>query len=152
MTSQTYHREIAAPLEVVFDLCRSVDFHLEAAKTIQAKAIGGQKTGLSEEGAVTVYSARFYGCRFQLTMEISDFHPPFEFRDSMTRGLFTHFSHHYLLTPIAEGCLLKDTFSFELPLRKISQFATYSLIQPALEKAQNTRLDAIRKKSEESYS
>ena len=152
MPTITYRREIKAPPEVVFDLCRSIDFHIEAAQAIRSRAEGGQRTGLSEEGSVTAYSAVFFGCRFKLTMAISDFNPPFEFRDSMTRGLFTHFSHHYQLTSTATGCLLTDTFAFEVPGGRLGKLFQKLLIQSALEKAQNTRLDAIKRKAEGIYS
>lgn len=148
MTTQTYQREITAPLEVVFDLCRSIDFHLQAARALRSRAECGQRTGLSEEGSVTVYSAVFYRCRFRLTMTAHDFRPPFEFRDTMTGGLFAHFSHHYQLTPTPAGCLLADTFSFQAPLGSLGKIMAQLLINAPLQRAQNTRLDAIQKEAE----
>ena len=148
MKSTLYRREIAAPVEVVFDLCRSIDFHLEAAKSIKARAVGGQTSGLAEEGTLTVYSAAFFGCRFRLAMEATGFREPFEFRDTMARGLFAHFSHHYRLTTTSEGCLLEDTFTYALPLGRLSDPLERLLLFSSLDAAQNTRLDAIKQRAE----
>ena len=148
MTSNLYQREIAAPIETVFDLCRSIDFHIEAAKAIKARAVGGQTSGLAEEGSITVYSAAFYGCRFKLAMEASHLRAPFEFQDKMVRGLFAHFSHHYILKSTTKGCLLEDTFSFALPLSPLGTLVERFFLFPSLDAAQNTRLDAIKRKAE----
>lgn len=66
----------------------------------------------------------------------------------MTKGLFSHFSHHYLLTPTATGCLLEDTFSFASPFGFFGTFIESFLLSPSLEAAQNARLDAIKEKAE----
>lgn len=152
MTKKVYHREIAASTERVFDLCRSIDFHLQAAQALRSRAEDGQRTGLSEEGSVTVYSAVFYHLRFKLTMRAHDFRPPYEFRDTMTRGLFTHFSHHYQLERTSDGCLLTDTFSFEAPFGFAGRLMSKLFLQRALAAAQNTRLDAIKLEAERSHS
>lgn len=137
---------------MVFDLCRSIDFHLEAATGIKARAVNGQTSGLAEEGTSTVYSAVFFGCRFRLTMKASNFRSPFEFQDSMNQGLLAHFSHHYLLTPTSKGCLLEDTFSFALPFGPLGAPFEKSLLYPSLNAAQNIRLDAIKHRAESFHS
>lgn len=149
MTSRTFSREIAAPVEVVFDLCRSIDFHIEAGRTINARADAGQTEGLAEEGSMTVYSAAYFGLRFRLAMTVSDMHPPYRFKDQMTRGLFRHFSHHYRLTERNEGCLLEDTFSLAFPLGQLGHWLGMRFISPALYRAQDARLNAIQRKAEE---
>lgn len=148
MFRKTYQREVRAEPEVVFDLCRSIDFHLQAAQSIQARAVAGQTTGLAGEGCETVYSARFFGFRFRLRMRVGGVDPPHEFRDEMVQGLFSHFSHHYRITASEGGCLLEDTFAFSLPLAPIGWPIERTLITPAIQRAQVERLDAIKREAE----
>lgn len=81
-------------------------------------------------------------------MEVHDYHQPCEFKDVMTRGLFAHFSHHYVVSATTSGCLLQDTFSFELPFGKVGEAFAHLLLARSLASAQHARLNAIKEEAE----
>lgn len=148
MPSLTFERQIEADAALVFDLCRSIDFHVEAAKGIGGRAVSGRTSGLAGLGDTTTWSARFYRLRFWMTTTITHFSAPLEFDDSMTRGLFHHFSHRYRITDNGNTCVLEDTFTFQSPMGWLGKMVDAIVLSPALIRAQNERLDAIKNKAE----
>ena len=68
--------EIAAPLERVFDLARSIDAHQESAVGTQERAIAGVTHGLIELGDEVTWEARHFGIRQTLKVRITGFERP----------------------------------------------------------------------------
>ena len=107
---------IFAPAARCFDLARSIEFHAASAGIIQGKAMAGRTAGLAALGDKTTWSARFFGIRFSLTTEITEFGWPYGFSDVMCAGLFTHFGHLYTFEPIsAMQTRMRDEFTFQSP-------------------------------------
>ena len=105
---------IFTPAERCFDLARSVDFHVVSASIIHGQATTGRVAGLSGLGDQTTWAARFFGLRFSITTEITDFERPYHFADAQCAGLFTHFGHIYTFQPIGPcQTLMTDQFSFQ---------------------------------------
>ena len=148
MPTLTFQRSISAPPETVFDLCRSVDFHVKAAKSIKARAVAHRTTGLAELNDRTTYSARFFGLRFRLTTRLTAMDAPHSFREELERGLFQEFSHHYTLQAIPQGTLLQDQFSFRAPFGPLGRIFETLILKRALVAAQHERLDAIQTEAE----
>ena len=108
--------EIMAPVERCFDLARSVDLHAASACLIHGKAVAGRKTGLAGPGEWTAWSARFFGVRFTLSTQITNFEPPWRFSDVLRSGLFREFGHHYTFRSLdAARTLMTDDFFFQSP-------------------------------------
>ncbi len=143
MPTLTFQRTISAPPETIFDLCRSIDFHLQAAQTIKARAIAHRTTGLAQLHDQTTYSASFFGLRFRLTTRITTCESPHTLTDEMVQGLFKTFSHHYTLRTTPKGTLLQDRFTFIAPLGPFGHLLETLFLSPVMTKAQNERLDAI---------
>jgi len=146
--SLDFQRTIAASQEEVFDLCRSVDFHVEAARTIKARAIGHRTTGLATLDDQTTYSAAFFGMRFRLTTRITSFEQPRYFKEELVKGLFKKFSHHYRVSETNEGTLLEDCFTFVSPLGWVGRLWDKFVLERVMIRVQNERLDAIKRKAE----
>jgi hypothetical protein len=115
----TETRVIAAGAQCCFDVTRSVDFHKVTGRHIRAEAVAGRKTGLSEHGDWTVWSARFFGVRFRIRMEARDFNPPTDWIDAGRSFLFRTFSHRYKFEEIGspENPLTRFTDDFGFALR-----------------------------------
>ena len=148
MPTLSFVRRIAAPPQVVFDLCRSVDAHVEAGATIGARAVAHRTRGLAELGDQTTYSARFFGLRFRLTTRITAFDPPRAFDDEMVSGLFSAFAHRYTMVSEAGGTRLEDRFTFSAPGGPLGRLLEWLLLTRAMTRAQNARLDAIQAMAE----
>ena len=106
---------INAPIEVVFDLSRSIDLHLESTKQTGEQAIAGKTSGLIEPGEWVTWRARHFGIRQNLTSKITVFNRPDFFADEMVSGAFKSFRHEHYFIKENGQTLMKDIFSFESP-------------------------------------
>lgn len=107
---------IAAPLERVFDLARSVDAHVASATGTAERAVAGKMQGLLGLGDEVTWQARHFGFVQRLTSRITAFDRPHFFRDSMVRGAFARFDHDHLFEADGSGILVRDVFDFTAPL------------------------------------
>lgn len=88
--------EINSPKERCFNLCRSMDLHIESTSKTKEKAIAGVTTGLIGQGDFVTWEAVHFGIKQQLTVKIMTFDSPNHFRDSQIKGIFKTFIHdHY---------------------------------------------------------
>lgn len=84
MPAITLTTEIAAPVETVFDLCRSIDLHIESTSKTNEKAVAGRTSGLIDLGETVTWEATHFLVRQRLTVCIKRFDRPNHFRDSIT--------------------------------------------------------------------
>lgn len=105
---------IEAPINVCFDLSRSIDFHLDSAGNSQESAIAGVTTGLIRMGEEVTWRAKHIWWQ-ELTSKIVEFNPPEHFRDSMVKGFFKRFDHDHFFKEDEEMTLMTDIFDFEGP-------------------------------------
>ncbi len=147
----TIRQEIAiqAPCERCFDLTRSVDFHVASAQKIAARADGGRRTGLSDAGDYTVWSARFCGVRSSMVMQIEDYNRPGEFCDRMTTGLLHQFKHTYRFQPLADGgCKMSDELIIEAPFLFLGRLMEVIYLRSRMVYLVGERLAAIKRAAE----
>jgi ligand-binding SRPBCC domain-containing protein len=103
--------DIAAPIDRVFDLARSIDVHQESQTRHREKAVAGWTSGLIEAGE-TVH----FGIRQRLTSRIDSMTRPVHFRDSMVAGAFRSFVHDHHFEEIPGGTRMSDVFEYVAPL------------------------------------
>jgi ligand-binding SRPBCC domain-containing protein len=107
---------IKAPIEVVFDLSRSIDAHLAGQTRHSERAVAGRTSGLIELGESVTWEAVHFGIRQRLTSRIVSMNRPFHFRDSMVRGAFQRFDHDHYFETAGDWTQLRDVFDFTSPL------------------------------------
>ena len=108
--------KINAPLEICFDLSRSIDLHkISTAKTNET-AIEGKTTGLISYREYVTWKAKHFGFQQKLTTAITAYDRPFHFCDEQVKGIFKKIKHdHYFV--LSDGqTLMTDHFLFEAPL------------------------------------
>jgi len=110
---------IRAPIEVCFDLARSVEVHL--AGNVHwgesAVAAGGVTSGLVGLGERVTWRARHFGVWQTLTSEITALERPTYFRDVMIEGAFRRMTHDHFFRSLSAGVTeMKDVFCFAAPL------------------------------------
>ena len=103
---------IDAPVEVCFDLARSVELHLESARTTGERAVAGTRQGLLGAGDWVTWEARHLGRWRRLTVRVTAFDRPHAFRDEQVNGPFVRFRHDHLFEPEAGGTLMRDVLDF----------------------------------------
>lgn len=106
---------IAAPIERVFNLSRSIDLHVQSTKHTGEEAIAGRTTGLISLGESVTWRAKHFGIWQKLTSKVTALEEPFHFADEMVRGAFKRFRHDHWFTEHAGQTIMKDSFTFEAP-------------------------------------
>ena len=108
--------EINAPIEICFDLARSIDLHMISTAHTGEKAIAGRTSGLIERNETVTWRAKHLGIWQNLTSVITDLEFPHYFADEMVKGAFKRFRHEHRFTYNGTSTLMLDTFDFESPL------------------------------------
>ena len=110
---------IAAPVERVFDLCRSIDLHVASTAHTGERAVAGVTAGLIGLGEEVTWRARHFGVWQEPTSRITAFERPRHFRDSLVRGAFARFDHDHDFEPAGPDgshTTMRDRFDFNSPL------------------------------------
>jgi ligand-binding SRPBCC domain-containing protein len=106
---------ISAPINVVFDLSRSIDLHKISTAHTGEEAIAGRTSGLIGMGESVTWRAKHFGIRHELTSYITAFAPPHFFVDEMKKGVFKGFRHEHIFTEENGVTLMKDIFDYQGP-------------------------------------
>jgi ligand-binding SRPBCC domain-containing protein len=117
---------IAAPIQRVFDLARSVEVHLAGNTHYgeQAVALEGSASGLLNLGDTVTWRARHFFVRQCLTSRITAFEPPKYFQDAMLLGAFRSMQHdHYFHTLPNGHTEMRDVFRFAAPIPLLGRVA-----------------------------
>ena len=126
---------IAAPLERVFDLARSIEVHLLGNTHFGEQATAGTRTGLIGMGEQVTWQARHFFVRQQLTSVITAFDPPRYFQDTMLSGAFRSMQHDHFfreLSPADDGSPrteMVDEFRFSAPLPVLGRLAEFFVLR-----------------------
>lgn len=114
---------IAAPVERVFDLARSIDLHADSTAGTGERAIAGVTSGLISLGEDVTWRAKHLGVWQTLTVRITRFERPILFTDTMLRGAFRCFEHQHFFEPTSNGTLMRDVFEYRSPWGLVGRLA-----------------------------
>jgi ligand-binding SRPBCC domain-containing protein len=115
--------EINAPIEICFDLSRSIDLHKYSMEHTKEEAIAGRKTGLIEDGEFVTWQAKHFGITQYLTSKISNFNRPYIFRDEQTKGIFDYFKHDHIFELKENKTIMTDVFEYLAPFGFLGRIA-----------------------------
>src|SRR5947209_7388211 len=99
---------IDAPVEVVFDLSRSVDLHKASMKRHNEEIIDGVKKGLMNEGDTVTWKAKHFFKSRTLTIKLTKLVAPSFFEDKMITGDFKLMRHIHSFDEQNSGTLMID--------------------------------------------
>jgi len=139
--------DITAPIEVCFDLSRSVDLHLESMAASQEQAVGGVTVGLIGDGEEVSWEARHLGRLWRMTSRISEFERPHRFVDQMVRGPFAFYRHEHLFEAHGEGTRMTDVVEVRMGLGPVNPIAD-RVASTYLRRLMHTRNSHIRTRAE----
>jgi len=114
---------VNAPIDRVFDLSRSIDFHMYTQKHRDEKAIAGKQSGLINLDEQVQWKSRHLGLVQSLTAKITMFSPPFQFRDTMVAGAFKSFDHDHIFSEENGVVHVTDIFDYKSPFGWIGGLA-----------------------------
>ncbi|MDG1330886.1 MAG: SRPBCC family protein [Crocinitomicaceae bacterium] len=140
--------EINAPINVVFDLSRSIDFHIKSTEETGEKAIAGKTSGLINLNETVTWKAKHFGIPQKLTSKITIMKRPDIFVDEMTKGAFKSVCHQHLFLEENNKTLLIDIFEFEAPLGFLGKIANRLFLKNYMERLLVERNELLKKVAE----
>ncbi|WP_028981429.1 SRPBCC family protein [Sporocytophaga myxococcoides] len=142
------HTTINAPLEVCFDLSRSIELHQISTKKSDEKVIAGKMSGLISLHETVTWKARHFGLWLQLTSKVTEYNAPNFFVDEMVSGPFKSFRHEHIFE-IKEGhTIMTDRFEFQSPLGFLGKFVNGLFLKSYMEKLLTERNLVIKESAE----
>ena len=114
---------IKAPIDICFDLSRSIDLHKISTAHTNEEAIAGTTTGLINLGETVTWRAKHFGVYQTLTSKITAMQRPTYFVDEMVQGAFKSFKHEHHFQETAGITTMMDTFVYASPLGLVGKLA-----------------------------
>jgi len=139
---------IAAPIERVFDLSRSVDLHKVSMQSYNEIPVQGTTFGLLNEGETVTWKAKHLFKERFLKVKLSFSKRPFVFIDEQVEGTFKSLKHEHYFKPIENGTLLIDQFRFETGRGKIGALFNNLYLTKYMERLLEERNKAIKEVAE----
>jgi ligand-binding SRPBCC domain-containing protein len=139
---------IAAPIERVFDLSRSISLHHISLESTNEKAIGGITSGLIKENETVTWQARHLFKTRYFTSRIIKMERPSVFIDEMIKGDFTSFHHEHHFKSTENGTIMIDLISFETPYGNLGKIANRLFLRSYIERFLTRRNNVIKEYAE----
>ncbi|WP_252501772.1 SRPBCC family protein [Sporosarcina sp. Marseille-Q4943] len=114
---------INAPIQICFDIARTVEVHEGKTMLTKQIAIGGVTAGLMEYGDSVTWQSTHLGIKQTLTSRIIEMVRPYHFTDAMVQGAFQSFTHKHEFFQSDTGTIMKDTFSYQSPFGIVGKAA-----------------------------
>lgn len=115
MTTIQLNTDILAPIEVVFDAARNIDFHMESAKNTHEKAIAGRTSGVIDLYEKVTWRGKHFGIYLTHQSKITSLRYPTYFIDEMVKGYFKNFKHQHIFKETKTGTKMIDLLEYSTP-------------------------------------
>jgi len=125
---------IAAPIERVFDLSRSISLHKISSAHTNKEAIGGITSGLINKNETVTWKAKHLFKIRYFTTRISEMQSPNFFIDEMQKGDFKSLKHEHHFKKIDNGTIMIDILNFESPYGIIGKWFNRIYLKNLLQK------------------
>ena len=139
---------IAAPVERVFDLCRSIDLHRKSMAHTNEEAVAGTTSGLIELDETVTWKAKHLLKTRVLKSKIVAMNRPLSFTDEMVNGDFKRLRHEHHFKRIDNGTLLIDLFHFDVPYGGLGRLADKLFLTRYMRKLLEHRNQVIKEYAE----
>lgn len=106
---------VAAPIDRVFDLARSIDLHKKSMSHTGEEAVAGTTMGLINLNETVTWKGKHLMKTRVLKSEITAMQRPHSFTDEMKQGDFKSMRHQHHFKQIENGTLMIDILDFESP-------------------------------------
>ncbi len=139
---------IAAPVERVFDLARSIDLHKRSMSHTKEEPVAGVTSGLINLNDTVTWKARHLGKTRFLKSKITALEKPFSFSDEMDEGDFKTLTHQHHFKPVENGTIMIDIMSFEAPYGSFGRLFSKIYLTRYLRRLMEQRNQVIREYAE----
>ena len=142
--------KINASIDIVFDLSRSIDLHIQSTKQTNETAIAGVTSGLIGLNETVTWRAKHFGIYQQFTSKITAFESPKYFVDEMIDGIFKQFKHEHIFTEENDYTLVVDILHYKSPLGLLGKIADMLFLKSYLTQFIIKRNQSLKKHAESS--
>ena len=139
---------IAAPIDRVFDLARSIDLHKKSLAHTKEEPVAGVTSGLINLNETVTWKARHLGKTRFLKSRITALEKPFSFSDEMAEGDFKTLAHQHHFKPVDNGTIMIDIMEFEVPYGGIGRLFSKLYLTNYLRRLLERRNQVIREYAE----
>lgn len=139
---------IAAPVQRVFDLSRSINLHQISTADTNEKAIAGTMNGLINKDETVTWQAKHLFKTRQFTSKITAMQSPVFFIDEMVKGDFKSFHHEHHFKATDNGTIVIDKVKFETPYGIFGKLLNNVFLKSYLEKLLLKRNEVIKNYAE----
>ena len=135
---------IAAPVDRVFNLSRSINLHQISTTDTNEKAIDGVINGLINKNETVTWQARHFFKTRRFTSKITEMQSPGLFIDEMIKGDFKSYRHEHHFKATDNGTIMIDLVTFESPYGTIGKIANSLFLKSYLERLLKKRNAVIK--------
>ncbi len=121
--------EVDAPIEIAFDLSRSIEFHAYTQTHRNEVAIKGKTSGLINLGEIVTWKAKHFGINQRLSVRITKLDKPFIFRDTMIQGAFKRFDHDHIFEQHNGLVKITEVFDYESPFSFVGRVFDFLILK-----------------------
>ncbi|MBS1948840.1 MAG: SRPBCC family protein [Bacteroidetes bacterium] len=139
---------IAAPVERVFDLARSVDLHKKSMAHANEQAVAGTTAGLIQLQETVTWKAKHLFKIRVMRVRIIEMNSPFLFTDEMVEGDFKTMKHEHHFKKVENGTLMIDLLSFSAPYGSLGNIFSKCYLTGYLKKLLEHRNNVIKEYAE----
>lgn len=139
---------IAAPIETVFDMARSIDLHQTSMTAHAEKAIAGRTGGLIEKDETVTWTARHLGKQWRLKVKVTAMNRPHYFTDEKVEGDFKTMKHEHYFKPCDNGTIMIDQFHFESPYGFLGKLVNHLFLTGYMTRLLQERNQYLKQKAE----
>ncbi|MCM3674776.1 SRPBCC family protein [Peribacillus simplex] len=143
-----YQQFIKAPVELCFDLARSVDIHTKTTAKTKEIAVDGAIEGLLEEGDTVTWEAIHFGIKQRLKAQVTFMEKPNKFVDIMVKGAFHSFVHTHQFIEKTGGTIMIDKFQYKSPFGPFGVVADKLFLEKYMREFIVSRAKALKKIAE----
>lgn len=139
---------IAAPVERVFELGRSVDLHKLAMRDTQDRPIAGNTSGLLNQNDFVIWEGKHFKKLRRFKMRITAMNAPHSFTNQMVDGALKAMRHEVHFKPCTNGTIMIDLFEFESYGGLLGKAVNTIFLTPYIRRLLETRNAFIRNYAE----
>ncbi|NQY05470.1 MAG: SRPBCC family protein [Flavobacteriaceae bacterium] len=148
MTNIELTTHINAPIALVFDLNRSIDFHQQTFKESKEKAVAGVISGLIELHGTVTWRGKHFGFYVEHESVITEMNKPYSFTDEMKKGQFKWLKHQHIFKEENGIVMMTDYFSYDVPFSFIGSVLNKMILEPYLKHILIKRNKHVKQKAE----
>ncbi|RYE25205.1 MAG: cell division protein [Sphingobacteriales bacterium] len=143
---------IIAPVDICFNLSRSIDVHVGSMSESKEKAIAGVTSGLIGLDETVTWKAWHFSIPMKMTVKITSLNFPDSFTDKMIKGPFSKMKHVHQFIAQGPATVMKDIFEYTSPLGMLGKMVDILFLRNYMQRLLERRNDFIKQQAEDAAS